>query len=152
MRSQNVPLSGGIILEKASIYTKELNTENFKALDGWLRRWKERRNITFQTIFGESNSVTSEMVNVWKETSLATLLSNYELKDIYNADEFELFYKCVINKTYQLKSEKCSGGKLSKILITGMAAANAVGDEIPMFVIGKSQKPCCFKNVKFLPC
>ena len=78
------------------------------------------------------------MVNAWKETSLATLLSNYELKDIYNADEFGLFYKCVINKTYQLKSEKCSGGKLSKIRITGMAAANPVGDKIPVFVIGKS--------------
>ena len=92
------------------------------------------------------------MVNSWKETSLPTLLSNYELKDTYNADEFGLFYKCVINKLYQLKSEKCSGGKLSKIRITGIAAANAVGDKVPMFVIGKSQKPRCFKNVKFLPC
>ena len=69
------------------------------------------------------------MVNAWKETSLSTLLSNYELKDIYNADEFGLFYKCVINKTYQLKSEKCSGGKLSKIHISEMAAANVVCDK-----------------------
>ena len=38
MRSQNVPLSGSIIQEKASIYAKELNQENFKASDGWLRR------------------------------------------------------------------------------------------------------------------
>ena len=37
MQSQNVPLSGSIIQEKASIYAKELNTENFKASDGWLR-------------------------------------------------------------------------------------------------------------------
>ena len=145
MRSQNVSLSGGIIQEKASIYAKELNIENFKASDGSLRRWKERRNITFKTISGESNSLTSEMVSAWKETSLPTLLSNYELKDIYNADEFRLFYKCVINKT-------CSGGKLSKILITRMAAANAVGDKIPMFVFGKSPKPHCFRNVKFSPC
>ena len=92
------------------------------------------------------------MVNAWKETSLPTLLSNYELNDIYKADQFRLFYKCVINKTYQLKSEKCSGGKLSKIRITAMAAANAVGDKISMFVIGKSQKPHCLKNVKFLSC
>ena len=33
-----------------------------------------------------------------------------------------------------------------------MAAANAVGDKIPMFVIRKAQKPRCFKNVKFLLC
>ena len=38
------------------------------------------------------------MVNAWKETSLPTLLSNYDLKDIYNTDEFELFYKCMTKK------------------------------------------------------
>ena len=52
----------------------------------------------------------------------------------------------------QLKSEKCSGGKLNKVCIIGMEPANAVGDEITMFVIGKSQKPCCFINVNFLSC
>ena len=92
------------------------------------------------------------MVNAWKETSLPTLLSNYDLKDIYNTDEFELFYKCMTKKTCQLKSEKCSGEKLSKVRITSMAAANAVGDKIPIYVIGKVQKPSCFKSVKFLPC
>ena len=34
IRSQNVPLSGAIIQEKASNYAKELNIENFKASDG----------------------------------------------------------------------------------------------------------------------
>ena len=47
--------------------------------------------------------------NGWLETFLPTLLSNYELKDIYNAVEFGLFYECLPNKTYQLTSEKCSG-------------------------------------------
>ena len=56
------------------------------------------------------------------------------------------------NKACQLRSEKCSGGKLTKVRITCMAAANAFGNEIPMFVIGKVPKPRCFKNAKFLPC
>ena len=72
-------------------------------------------------------------------------------KAIYNADEFGLFYKCMTIRTCPLKSEKCSGGKLSKVCITGRAAVNAVGDEIPMFVTGKAYKPRCFKNSKFLP-
>ena len=76
----------------------------------------------------ESNSVTQEMVYAWKETSLTTLLSNYDLKDIYNSDEFRLFYKCMTNKTCQSKSEKCSGRKLSKVCVTDMASVNAVGD------------------------
>ena len=64
----------------------------------------------------------------------------------------DFFYQCLPNKTYQLKSEKCYGEKLSKIRITGMAAANAMTDKLPMFVIGKAKNPRCFKNVKFLPC
>ena len=98
LRCQNVPLSGAIIQEKASQYAKELSIENFKASDGYLRRWKERNYATFKTTSGESNSVTPGMVTAWSETSLPTLLYNYDLKDIYNADEFGLFYQCVPNK------------------------------------------------------
>ena len=92
------------------------------------------------------------MVASWFETTLPTLLSKYKLEDIFNADEFGLFYQCLPNKTLHLKSEKCSGGKNSKIRITGLAAANSVGDKLPMFVIGKSKAPRCFKNVTSLPC
>ena len=68
--------------EKAVAFAKELNTENFQASDGWLRRWKERKNTSFKTVSGESKSITPEMVNARSETSLPTLLSNYDLKDI----------------------------------------------------------------------
>ena len=152
MRSQNIPLSAAMIQEKAIAFAKELNVENFQSSDGWLRCWKERNHITLKTVSGESKSVTPDMVAGWWETSLPTFLSNYELKIIYNTDEFGLFYQCLPNKTYQLKSEKCSGGKLSKIRITSLAAANALGEKLPMFVIGKAKKPRCFKNIRFLPC
>lgn len=111
-----------------------------------------RHSVTFKSVVGESNSVTPEMIASWLETTLPTLLSNYKLEDIYNADEFGLFYQCLPNKTYHLKSEKCSGGKHSKVRLTGLAAANAVGEKLPMFVIGKSKTPRCFKNVTSLPC
>ena len=78
--------------------------------------------MNFKKISGESNSVTPEMVNAWKETSLTALLPSYDLKDIYNADEFGVLYKCMTSKSCQLKSEKCLGGKLRKVLITGMTA------------------------------
>ena len=74
------------------IFVKELNTEDFEASNGWLRRWKERNNISFEAVSGESKSVPPEMVNAWLEMSLPTVLSsNYDLKDIYNADEFRIF-------------------------------------------------------------
>ena len=37
--------------------------DNFQASDGWLRRWKERNNISLKAVSGESKSATPEMVN-----------------------------------------------------------------------------------------
>ena len=51
-----------------------------------------------------------------------------------------------------LKGKKCSGGKNSKIQLTGLVAANMCREKIPMFVIRKSNKPCCFKGIKNTPC
>ena len=51
-----------------------------------------------------------------------------------------------------MKGEKCSGGKHNKVRLTGMAAASAAGEKLPIFAIGKSAKPTCFKNVKSLLC
>jgi hypothetical protein len=42
------------------------------------------------------------------------LKADYEYKDIFNADETGLFYKCLPNKTLKGKGESYSGEKLSK--------------------------------------
>ena len=91
-------------------------------------------------------------MSVTNETTLPTLLSNDELKDVFNADEFALFYQCLPNKTYPFKGENCSGGRRSQVRLTGMAAGIATGEKLPIFVIGKSKRPRCFKNLKSLPC
>ena len=92
------------------------------------------------------------MTASWNETLLPTILSKHKLEDLCNADEFGLFYQSLPKKTLHLKSEKCIGGKLSKVRLAGLAAGNAIGKKLPMFVIGKSAKPRCFSGVKNLPC
>ena len=79
------------------------------------------------------------MTPSWFETRLPTILSNYELPDIYNADEFGLFFQALPSKSLHLKDEKCIVGKFSKVRLTGLAAANANGEKLPMFIIGKSK-------------
>ena len=69
------------------------------------------------------------MVAHWNETTLPTLLSKYDLKDIFSAREFVLFYQCLPNKTYHFKGQKCSGGKNSKVRLTGMAAGIVIGEK-----------------------
>ena len=82
------------------------------------------------------------MTTSWFETRLPTILLNYELPDIYNADEFGLFLQALPSKSLHLKDEKCIGGKFNReVRLTGLAAANANGEKLPMFIIGKSKSP-----------
>ena len=39
-----------------------------------------------------------------------------------------------------------------RLRLTTLAAGNATGEKLPLFVIGKSAKPHCFSGVKSLPC
>ena len=87
----------------------------------------------------------------WTEANLPTILGNYKLDQIYGADEFGLFHQAHPDHLH-LKNESCVGGKHSKVRLTGLTAANALGDKLPMFVIGKSKKPRCFIGLKHLPC
>ena len=57
-----------------------------------------------------------------------------------------------VSQTFHLKKDKCTGGKHSKVRLTGMAAGNANGERLPMFIIGKSKNSRCFKGVKRVPC
>lgn len=42
MRSENVPISGPILKEKACDFAKEMGIGNFQASEGWLEKWKKR--------------------------------------------------------------------------------------------------------------
>ena len=138
--------------EKALSLAKSLELTDFRASDGWLDKWKQRHNATFKAVSVEENAVTTEMTASWSQTYLPTILSKYKLKDIYNANKFGLFYQPLPDKNLHYKGKRCSGGKHSKVILTGLAAGNATGEKMPLFVIGKSSKPCCFSGVKCLPC
>ena len=105
-RERNVPIGSYIIREKALDFAKELNITDFKASDGWLDRWKNRHNVVFRAISGEERSCTEEMTASWAQTHLPTILSRYDLRDIYNANEFALFYQQLPTKSFHLKGER----------------------------------------------
>ena len=111
-----------------------------------------RHGITFKEVSGDSEKVTKEMTVPWEKTALPTILARYQLKDIFNADEFGLFYEALPSKSLHFRGKCCSGAKQSKVRLTGMAASNAPGEKIPTFVIAKSASPRCFKHVRNLPC
>ena len=80
-----------------------MDIKDFTASNGWFDRWKNRHDVAFKAISGEAQSCTLEMTASWKESTLPTLLSKYALCDIFNADEFGLFYKALPDKSMHLK-------------------------------------------------
>lgn len=150
-RDNTVSLGGQIIKEKAQMFAEALGHKEFKASNGWLEKFKKRYEIAFYKASGESASVSDNVCESWKK-QLTTLLRDYEPHNIFNADETGLFFKCLPDRTLAFKNEKCHGGKSSKERITILLIANMTGTEKrKLFVIGKSAKPRCFKNIKSLP-
>ena len=92
------------------------------------------------------------MTAPWEETILPTTLARYQLKDIFDVDEFGLFFEALPSKSLHFRGKLCSGAKHSKVWLTGMTAFNALGEKITIFVIEKSASPRFFKHVRNFPC
>uniref|UniRef100_A0A3B3Q9M8 HTH CENPB-type domain-containing protein n=1 Tax=Paramormyrops kingsleyae TaxID=1676925 RepID=A0A3B3Q9M8_9TELE len=130
-RAKNLTVNGPLLMEKADILAAKLGHSDFKASQGWLDRFKKRHNIT----------------------QMRTLLDTYEARNIFNVDETGVFWKCLPDKTMAFRGEACHGGKKSKDRLTVLVAANMDGSQkLPLYVIGKSKTPRCFKQTKVLPC
>lgn len=146
MRGMNARVSGPLLQEAASEFSKKLNVENFIASNGWLESFKKRHNISQKILCGESHDVDMETVDSFKRR-ISDLLENYKKEDIFNADECGLFYRAMPNKTLAMAGDKCKDGKISKERITILLACSSTGEKLKPLVIGKARKPRCFKNV-----
>lgn len=150
--TNKVPLSGPIVQEKARSYAAEIGVVGFQASNGWLTKFMKRNSFSFKKVCGESADVDTSISLNYQANILPQLLTDYEANDVFNIDETALFYQCLPDKTYTYKNEKCYGGKNSKVRLTILVGSNMSGTEkLPLYVIGKSAKPRCFKNVKSLP-
>lgn len=148
---KNIPIDGPLLKEKSKEFATKLGIQNFSASNGWLEGFKRRHDIAFKKAARESKSVDQGVCNHWTE-DLPNLLKGYESDDIYNADEIALFFKCLPDKTFTFKGEKCHGDKQSKERLTLLQCVNMSGtDKLPLLIIGKSTRPRCFKGVKTLP-
>ena len=80
-------------------------------------------------------------------TRLADIYAGYADDDLYNCDETGCFWRQTTTKTLFLKDEQCKGGKQSKERITLLLCASFAGEKEKPLVIGKADKPRCFKNM-----
>ncbi|CAG9566413.1 unnamed protein product [Danaus chrysippus] len=150
-RSQNVPISGPLLQEKANHFARQLGKTDFKCSESWIYRFRQRHDIVVGKVCGEAAGVSQNDCDNWLRTVLPKLTEGYTDSQIWNADETGLFFKLTPDRTLKFKGEKCTGGKLSKDRITVLVASSMEGEKRKLLVIGKAKKPRCFKNVKTLP-
>lgn len=91
------------------------------------------------------------MTSSWYETTLPTILSYYKLEDMFNDNDFGLFYQYLPDKIYSLERKKCFGGKKSKLKVIRMTAAIAIREKLPLFIIDKLKNPRFFKMLNICP-
>ena len=151
-RSQNVPISGPLLLEKAKFFAEQFGVQGFKGSNGYLEKFKKRHGLVFKVVSGEAASANTIEAEAFLQNILPPYLQRFSPKDIFNVDETGLFYDALPNKTLAKKNEICTGFKASKKRLTVLVGANMDGSEkCKLLVIGKYKKPRCFKNVKTLP-
>ena len=146
-------LSDALLLEKSRSLAVEMGFENLDGLNlDWIQRFKKRHNIKTRKQVGEAGNVDQQSVEDWKASALPEIKAQYGDNDIFNLDETGLFWEVLPDRTMSFKGDRCVGGKKSKNRITILLGANMTGTQkLPVFAIGKSQKPRCFRGVNVIP-
>jgi hypothetical protein len=153
LRASNIlGIQGQDLLEKAKDFANSLGHTEVEISMSWINRWKDRHMVRSLKICGEGANVEPQQLTDWNEAQLPIILKTYSSNDIFNADECGLFWRMLPERTLAFKGEKCIGGKSSKERITVMVCSNMSGTQkLPLWVIGKSRTPRCFRGVMHLP-
>ena len=100
----------------------------FKASTGWLNRFRQRNNINFASVCGESGSVSEKQVTYWI-SMLPDIARGYIPCDIYSMDETGLCFRSLPGKSLSIRGEDCKGGKKSKDRIAVSLCVSMVHEE-----------------------
>lgn len=114
------------------------------ASSGWLEKFCRRNNIVLKTLCGESESVNENDMVEWIK-QLPSLIKDYDMKDIFNADETGLFYRALPTKSLAFKCSNSHGSKKVKHRITIMFCASALGEKEQPLIINTALRPRCLK-------
>jgi hypothetical protein len=91
-RSDNIPVSGPLLMVKAEEFAKKLKDEEYVCSAGWIDRFKLRYNITFGKVSGEARGVNTETTTEWLTTVWPSIRDGYAEKDVFNAAETSIFF------------------------------------------------------------
>jgi hypothetical protein len=144
--SKKCSISGLDIQMQAQKYATMLGKDDFKGSNGWLRKFKRDTKIKRKKIVGEGGLVDEQTIDDWK-LYLNDLIKDYDINDIFNADELGLFYCAMPEYTYTYKNLRADYFKSAKKRITILLCSNWSGTEkIKPLVITNANEPRCFRQ------
>ena len=117
----------------------EINLSN-----GWLHKFKKRNSLKRYRLHGEYGDLNVEGI-ISELPKLRKRLSEYSINDVFNADEFGLFFKLAPHSS--IGPSRLAGRKKKKEQLTLTAGVHGDGTEkLPLVFIGKSRMPNCFNG------
>jgi hypothetical protein len=124
-----VPVNTLLIKAKANELAVIHNITGFKCSNGFVTRFKARNGITFQVSHGDAEGVSDDICNEWVNNKLPEFVKDYKPEDIFNGDEFGLFWRIPPNKSFVIKGKKFKTGKKSRERVSVFICANVTGKE-----------------------
>ena len=171
-RSQNLPVSGSMLQEKALELSRIVNNETFKASNGWLHAFIKRNGImlkecnsSMSTISepakGHDNSaacmpsssttpvISQAVVNQEQpSTSSEFITDTYQVQDIFNFIETTILFRAVPDENLASLVEQSKKGNLATERITIGLCCNLTGNEKEtLLVIGTPQSKGDFQGL-----
>ena len=145
----NVFVTDSIIKAKARKLWQAINIDagdrskyGTRFSNGWLYRFKKRNLFKSYTAHGESGDADVAAAEA-ELPILRSLVRYYGERNVYNADEFGLWYRQI--PTRSIGPARLRGRKQNKDRITFLVCGNADGTErTPPLVIGRATMPKCF--------
>lgn len=110
-----------------------------------------RNDNGFHWKTGDEGGISDVTVEGLTKEVLPVLLASYQPNDIFSCDEIAMFFKVLLNCTYNLKGKKCIYRKTTEELVAALLWYRWEREnESPRYA--RYQGPKCFPNNKSLPC
>ncbi|KAF2361370.1 DDE superfamily endonuclease domain, partial [Trinorchestia longiramus] len=146
----NTPVSGPKLCKKAKEFAVKLGHKDFKASNGWLDRFKHRKNVQISrnvkpiktSLAGYELPDFENNPQNFDSVVLPTLLLEHNARDVFFADEFGIFFSALPDDYVDVSRVRCCNGGLSSKRLTVLACCNMNGSEkLPLVVIGRYKAP-----------
>ena len=112
-RNSNIPVSGSMLQEEATLIAEKLETADFVASNGWLEKFKQKYSICNKMVAGEAGDVSKETMESWNERA-REITTGWNARDVWNMDETGCFWRGLPEKNPRSQGKTVHWGEKSE--------------------------------------